>query len=282
MTIAEATLDRPHADAAWAPVEAQMHYLVDASVKPVTYNPPPGTGLPRRVGNYADFRVSIRDARPLAPALSLDCEGFRLVRHETAMRDFSDAAARRAVYEPELELLLREATGAARVLVFDHTIRVADGALARGVRAPVQLVHNDYTDRSAPQRVRDLLPPAEAERLLARRFAEINVWRPIAGPVRSWPLALVDAGSLAPEDLVTADLVYEDRTGEIFHGRYNPAHRWYWFPEMRREEAVLIKCYDSARDGRARFSLHSAFWNPATPAGAPPRESIESRCFAFF
>jgi hypothetical protein len=282
MMIADATIERPRSDGARAPVEAEMRYLVDASIKPVTYNPPPGAGLPRRVGNYADFRVTLSDARPLAPRLSLDREGFRLVRHETAMRDFHDEAERKSVYEAEIDGLVRAATGAARVLVFDHTIRVADGALARGLRPPVQLVHNDYTDRSAPQRVRDLLPAAEAEALLARRFAEINVWRPIAGPVLSWPLALVDATSLAPEDLVTAALVYDDRTGEIYHGRYNPAHRWYWFPEMRREEAVLIKCYDSARDGRARFSLHSAFRDPETPVGAPPRESIETRCFAFF
>jgi hypothetical protein len=280
--IADATTHRPRSDAVRPPVEAQMHYLADASIKPVTYNPPPGTGLPRRVGNYGDFSVTIRDARPIAPRLSLDREGFRLVRHETEMRDFYDAAERESVYEAEIDRLVRALTGAARVLVFDHTIRVADGAFGHGLRAPVQLVHNDYTDRSAPQRVRDLLPPAEAEALLARRFAEINVWRPIAGPVLSWPLALVDAASLAPEDLVTADLVYDDRVGEVLHGRYNPAHRWYWFPEMRREEAVLIKCYDSARDGRARFSLHSAFRDPATTPGAPPRESIETRCFAFF
>lgn len=280
--IAEAMLEPRRADGERAPVEALLQYLADADVKPVSYNPPPGTGLPRRVGNYRDFRVTIRDARPLAPSLSLDREGFVLTRHDTAMRDFYDEAELRAVYYPEMERLVRQRTGADKVVVFDHTIRVAEGAVERGLRAPVQLVHNDYTEKSGPQRVRDLLRPEEAEARLGRRFVEINVWRPIAGPVVSWPLALADASSLAPEDLIVADLVYEDRTGEIFHGRYNPAHRWYWFPEMRREEGVLIKCYDSARDGRARFSLHSAFWDPATPAAAPPRESIEIRTFAFF
>jgi hypothetical protein len=280
--IAEATLEPRNAENSRAPVEALLQYLADADVKPVTYNPPPGTGLPRRVGNYRDFPVAIHDARPLMRLLSLDREGFVLAEAGTAMRDFYDEAEVRAVYYPEMERLVRARTGAERVIVFDHTLRVAAGAVERGLRAPVPLVHNDYTDRSAPQRVRDLLPPEEAEARLRRRFVEVNVWRPIAGPVSSWPLALADASSLAPEDLVTADLVYADRTGEIFHGRYNPAHRWYWFPAMRREEAVLIKCYDSARDGRARFSLHSAFWDPATPADAPPRESIEIRTFAFF
>ena len=278
--IATASLDRPAGER--PPVEALLQYLADATVKPVTYNPRPGTGNPRRVGNYRDFAVIIHDGRPLAPTLSLDREGFRLERHETAVRDFYDEEELRAVYYPEIERLVAEKTGAEKVVVFDHTIRVAEGAVERGLRAPVQLVHNDYTEKSGPQRVQDLLPSGEAEMRLRRRFVEINVWRPIAGPVVTWPLALADASSLAPDDLVTADLVYEDRTGEIFHGRYNPAHRWYWFPAMGREEAVLIKCYDSARDGRARFSLHSAFWDPSTPAGAPPRESIEIRTFAFF
>jgi hypothetical protein len=277
---AAATLEHPVRER--PPLEATLQYLADTDVKPVSYNPRPGTGDPRRVGNYRDFAVTINDGRPLAPALSLDREGFRLERHETAVRDFYDAAQLRAVYYPEMERFVGEKTGAAKVIVFDHTIRVAEGALERGLRAPVPLVHNDYTEKSGPQRVRDLLSAEEAEMRLRRRFVEINVWRPIAGPVATWPLALADASTLAPDDLVTADLVYEDRTGEIFHGRYNPAHRWYWFPAMERDEAVLIKCYDSARDGRARFSLHSAFWDPATAAGAPPRESIEIRTFAFF
>ncbi|MBM3583860.1 MAG: hypothetical protein FJX36_05350 [Alphaproteobacteria bacterium] len=100
------------------------------------------------------------------------------------------------------------------------------------------------------------------------------MWWPIKGPVRAEPLGLVDASTLGPRDLVKADLVYADRTGEIYYGAYNPAHRWYAAPFMTPDEAILIKCYDSARDGRARFSLHSAFPDPTTPADAPPRESI--------
>ncbi len=263
-------------------VDALMTYLADASVKPVSYNPPPGTGLPRRVGNYGSFRVRIHDARPIAATLDLDRHGFALTRHDTAMRDFYDEREVREVYYKEIEQLIKAATGAKEVVVFDHTIRVAERALDRGLRAPVQLVHNDYTERSGPQRVRDLLGEAEAPARLARRFAEYNVWRSIGAPVRMMPLALVDASSISPSDLVTADLVYQDRTGEIYHGLYNPDHRWYYFPEMQRHEAALIKCYDSLKDGRARFSLHSAFDDPTTPADAPPRESIEARSLAFF
>jgi hypothetical protein len=262
-------------------VDAAMAYLADTAVKPVTYNPPPGTGEQRRVGNYGAFRVRIHDARPIAGRLDLDREGFVLARHDTAVRDFYDEAELRDVYYKEVEQLVMAQTGATKVVIFDHTIRVAERAVARGLRAPVQLVHNDYTEKSGPQRVRDLLGD-EAPSRLQRRFAEYNVWRPIAGPVRMMPLALVDAASIAPGDLVTADLVYRDRTGEIYHGLFNPDHRWFYFPEMKRDEAVLIKCYDSRTDGRARFSLHSAFDDPTTPQDAPPRESIEVRSFAFF
>jgi hypothetical protein len=264
-------------------VGAQMTYLADTAVKPVTYNPPPGTGEQRRVGNYGAFPVHIRNARPIAGALDLDREGFVLRRHETAVRDFYDERELREVYYKEVERLVKLETGAEKVVIFDHTIRVAERAVARGLRAPVQLVHNDYTERSGPQRVRDLLGAVEAEARLQRRFAEYNVWRPISsGPVRTMPLALADASSIARADLVTADLVYSDRTGQIYHGLYNPAHRWFYFPEMARDEAVLIKCYDSLKDGRARFSLHSAFDDPTAPADAPSRESIEVRSFAFF
>lgn len=262
-------------------VEAPLTFLRDASIKPTSYNPPPGTGEVRRVGNYGTFLTRIYDGRPIAGTLSLDREGFVLVRHDTEMGDFYDAHAVENIYYPEVDKLIRAATGAAKTVVFDHTIRVADRAVERGLRQPVRLVHNDYTDKSGPQRVRDLLGE-EAEGRLERRYVEINVWRPIRGPVQMAPLGLADSASLAPGDLVTADLVYADRTGEIFHGLHNPAQRWYYFPRMQRNEAVLIKCYDSMRDGRARFSLHSAFDDPTTPADAPPRESIEVRAFAFF
>jgi len=263
-------------------VEAALTYLADASVKPQTYNPPPGTGVPRRLGNYGQFRVRIYDARPVADSLSLDREGFALTRHDTAVTDFYDEKQVGDVYYPEMERLVADVTGAEKVIVFDHTIRTAERAVERGLRDPVQMVHNDYTDKSGPQRVRDLLPAEEAEARLKHRFVEINVWRPIKGPVQAWPLALADASSIAPADVIPADLIYADRTGEILYGIYNPNHRWNYFPRMERHEATLIKCFDSLKDGRARFSLHTAFEDPTSPESAPPRESIEIRTLAFF
>jgi hypothetical protein len=266
--------------AAW--VEAAVPYLADLSVKPVTYNPPVGTGVPRREGNYRDFKVRIHNAR-LARDLSLDRQAFVLAPHETAVRDFYDKDEIRRTYEPEVEALIKRETGASKVVVFDHTIRAADRGVERGHRAPVRSVHNDYTEKSGPQRVRDLLPPDEAEARLKKRFVEINVWRNIAhDPVEMSPLGFVDSESIAPRDLAVCNLIYADRTGEIYIGVYNADHHWYYFPRMTRDEAVLIKCYDSMKDGRARFSLHSAFDDPTTPANPKPRESIETRTFAFF
>jgi len=165
--------------------------------------------------------------------------------------------------------------------VFDHTVRTADRAVERGLRTPVRSVHNDYTEKSGPQRVRDLMGD-DAETLLKNRFAIINVWRPIRGPVLDKPLGLCDAQTMAPGDIVPTDLKYPDRTGEVMSIAYNPAHHWFYFPRMQRNEAVLLKCFDSTTDGRARFSAHSAFDDPTSPAGAPPRESIEIRTLVFY
>jgi hypothetical protein len=276
------TLPQTGHDEAGPWVLGEMNYLADLSIAPVTHNPPQGSGEPLRIGNYRNFPVRIHDARPVAGALSLDREGFRLVRHDTKMSDFYSEDEVRRVYYPEVEALVKRATGAGKIVVFDHTIRHADRAVERGLRAPVSSVHNDYTETSGPRRIIELLGEEAAAPFLKRRFAEYNVWRPIAGPVRMWPLALVDARSIAPADLAVCDLIYADRTGEIYLGVYNPAHLWHYIPEMRRDEAILIKCYDSKKDGRARFSLHSAFADPMTPSDAPPRESIEIRAFAFF
>lgn len=275
----------PAADGRVGPthVDAPVNYLADLSIKPVTYNPPPGTGVPQRNGNYRFFTVRVRNARPYATELSLDRQAFILTPHATKMRDFYDEAELEAVYYAEVEALIKRETGASKVVVFDHTVRTGTRAVERGLRAPVQSVHNDYTEKSGPQRVRDLLPPDEAEARLKRRFAEYNVWRNIShDPIETMPLGFVDAESIAPRDLAICDLVYADRTGEIYQGVYNADHQWHYFPAMTREEAILIKCYDSEKDGRARFSLHSAFDDPTSPPNARPRESIEVRAFAFW
>jgi hypothetical protein len=264
-------------------VTGVMTYLVPNGKKPVSYQYDPPPGIPVRSGQYEDRAVPVRNGRSLTRELSLDKHGFVITPHDTKVTDLSDEAEVASVYYAEMEQLVKDVTGANRVLVFDHTIRSAPlaGQGRKGIREPVKRVHNDYTVKSGPQRVRDLVPD-EAEELLQRRFAVINVRRPLRRPVETSPLALCDARSIAPADFIATDLVYPDRVGETYAVAYNPTHRWYYFPRQQRDEAVLIKCYDSKEDGRARFTAHTAFEDPTSPADAPPRESIEIRTLAFF
>ncbi len=201
------------------------------------------------------------------------------------MADLYDDEAVEKVYYPEIEALLRYAVGASRVVIFDATRRSDSGTGATnkdGLRGPASRVHVDYTAKSGPQRVRDLLGEEEAARLAASgaRIVQINVWRPIRGPVQRSPLALADASSVDPADLVATDQLFPSRVGEIYHLAHNPAQRWYYAPRMTPDEVLLIKGWDSLDDGRARFTPHGAFNLPDTPAGAPPRESIEVRTLA--
>ena len=213
---------------------------------------------------------------------SLDEHGFQFRHHQSAVKDFYDEAEIESVYFPEVERLLRQVTGAEKIVTFDHTLRVGTGTNRKGLREPVRRVHNDYTPKSGPQRVRDLLDAAEAEERLKHRFAIVNVWRPIRGPVEEAPLAVCDARSVAPEDLIETDLLYPDRTGEIYSVAFNPAHRWVYFPEMERDEVLFLKVYDSMTDGRARFAPHTAFEDPTGPRAPIPRESIETRSLLLF
>lgn len=264
-------------------LDASIHFVVHDGRKPQVILPQFGVRGTRRTGTYADSAVTIADARPLAGRLDIEREGFVLARHDTAVADFYDDDAVKRVYYPEIEALVKEVTGARRVVMFDHTVRAADENTQsdHGVREPVHIAHNDYTEASAPQRVRDLLPE-EADDLLSRRFAVVQVWRPIDKPVEQQPLAICDAQSLGPDDLVETDLVYDDRMGEILQVAHSPGQRWYYFPRMTRDEAMVFKCYDSLKDGRARFTAHSAFHDPTTIPGAPERVSIEARTLVFF
>ena len=262
-------------------VTGVVNYQMPSDRKPAVYVSPPGTGEHRRTSSYKAVSVPIYDGRVIAADLSLDRQGFALRRHNSAVTDFYDDEQVLERYYPEMEQMVKQATGASRVVVFDHTTRVDGGANTGNNRAPVRIVHNDYTANSAPRRVHDLLPD-EANDLLRRRFAVINVWRPIQGPVRKAPLAVIDAQSVAGDDLVATDLVYQDRTGEIYEVSANEAHRWFYFPLMEHDEVLLIKGYDSLADGRARFTPHTAFDDPSSAAGAPARESIEIRTLVFF
>lgn len=263
-------------------VLARLNYLIDTGETPVTQTYGPGGRLRRRTGGLDDPReVEIANGRDRET--SLEREGFVLAHAPTPMIDFWDEDELRRVYYPECCALVERLTGARRAVVFDHTLRsgATEDQEAKHAREPVQLVHNDYTEWSGPERLRVALPE-EAETLLARRFSIVQVWRPMRGPVLRHPLALCDASTLAAGDLLRAERRHLDRVGEIYQVAYNPAHRFSYFPAMQRDEAIVFVVYDSEKDGRARFTVHTSFVDPSTPDDAPPRESLELRLLALY
>lgn len=270
--------------------------------------------------------MTVHDARTLTgqDQPTLESNGFELMNRPLANPglDFMNHEQVVKEYYPQCEQLVREASGARVVAAFDHNVRSAAGKKTQKrieggqqVQGPAHLVHGDYTLTSTPDRLRQLTRPpssndtyrsalaegetlmdaAEVEEAIAiGRFGIINVWRNIADtPVAVNPLALCDAACVKPEDLVVFEIHYAERIGENYFAKHSDGHRWYFYPAMTRDEALLIKQWDSAgrmartkgaesdpEDGSdpCTFSFHSAFENPATPADAPDRWSIEVRC----
>ena len=271
----------------------------------------------------------VSNARSLRGDERRTCEanGFELLNapiEDDGIDFFDHDQIVRHYYRLCTELVAQNTGG--RAYAFDHNIRSASGKQSRKriaggqpVQEPIHLVHGDYTLTSAPTRLRDLtrppsgndtlcsvlpvgeslIDPADAERALnGGRFAMINVWRNITDtPVTVHPLALCDGRSVDPNDLVVFEIHYQDRIGENYFAKHTSAHRWYYYPKMTREEALLIKQWDSAgtlarsdgalSDGAAAsapctFSFHSAFEDPASPPDTPDRWSIEVRCMVIY
>jgi hypothetical protein len=265
-------------------IRARMNYIIDTGTPPVHYVDWPGMESQEIRAQYRTHEMTVSDGRPLRDTFKLDTHGFVFVDHLTKVADFTDAAERKRVYDPEVAALIKQHSGASEVLVFDHTLRTGDEAArtATNARPPVKGVHNDYTEKSAPQRLRDILGDAEAERRMQKRWAIIQVWRPIRGNVLIDPLGICDARSIPQEGFIPLQRRYKHRTAETYHIAFNPAHVWFYFPQMTRNEALVFKVFDSDDSKAARFTAHSAFDDPNTPAEAPPRESIETRTFAFW
>jgi hypothetical protein len=264
-------------------ITAQIPYTVETGEKLVNETFGPNNIRRRSEGQWEKRPMRVENGRDLKGELALEKHGFVLVDHPTKVESFFDKAQLEQVYYPEIERLIKDASGASRVVIFDHTLRSGDEGEREEklIREPVLSAHNDYTEWSGPQRVRDLMGD-EAEALLKRRFAIIQVWRAIDKPIESNPLAVADARSVAQDDLLVAERRYPNRVGQTYRLKFNPSHRWIYFPRMRRDEALVFKVYDSEKDGRARFTPHTSFDDPQTPSGAPPRQSIEVRALAFF
>lgn len=283
------------------------------------------------VGVTADTRqIEVQNARTYSGTQrhTLDANGFELLGRPLADQDVDFLKNDSVVlsYYPQVEDVIRQACGARLVAAFDHNVRSVVGNRSKRqieggqqVQPPLHMVHGDYTMTSAPQRLRDLakpptrndtfrskldegetlLDPTEVEQAITKgRFAIVNLWRNIAPePVLTHPLALCDAARVSPDDLVVFEIHYADRIGENYYAKHSENHQWFFYPEMTRDEALLIKQWDSdgelsrsdgkrpdsARpDGASTFSFHSAFVDPSVPDDAPARWSIETRCVVLY
>jgi hypothetical protein len=263
-------------------IRAEIEFLTPGTQRPFTYarEMPPG-GAPETVC-FESHAVQVRDLRT-GGQLRLDEQGAMLGCWPTRVQRFDDADCIRERYYPESAEIIRAALGATSVVVFDHNLRRGgpagpDGD-AHAIGRPVHHAHTDYTPRSALERLRNELgPQAEAQ---ISRYLQVNLWRPIRGPVRDAPLALCDARSVAPNALRAVELRYPQRTGEIYYLMHDPGQRWYFASDMTVDEAWLFKNFDTAARGLGRAAPHSAFTDPRHPH-VPPRESIEVRALALF
>ena len=280
--------------------------------------------------NRETHTLDIYNARELPSTMHKNCEthGFELLHRplDNDKLDFLDHDKVIQNYYPQCEQIAAASTGA-QVFAFDHNIRSATGKRSKKrisggqqVQGPAHMVHGDYTLFSAPQRLKDLtrppsrndtlasvLPPGKAllsSALLdsvlkdGKRFAIINVWRSISDePVQTDPLALCDGQTVEPQDLVVFEIHYQDRVGENYFAKYAQQQRFYCYPEMTRDEAMLIKQWDSfgplaQSDGKradasvenapCTFSFHSAFEDLSVADDAPERWSIEVRCIVIY
>ncbi len=273
-------------------VVAELAYLVPNTgrAQRLVYPPDSGRALVQPAQEY--HTLPIANCRALSPAPRIDSAGFELLHAPSAIQDFYNDELVRTHYYGEVARFLRYALDALDVVVFDHNqrsaLRAAQGQ--QGVRMPVDAAHNDYTPQSGPRRAREILADAGRPSYAGHRMALINVWRPIIGPVQDVPLAVCDARSVTRSDLVPTDihhfgdddLDHPRHSGEIYSVVYNPAHRWYYAADMQPDEVLLLKNWDSSEDGRASYTPHTGFKNPAAPPDARPRESIEARTLVVY
>jgi len=271
----------------------------DSVTATLTYFTPPADGSrpyyfinsdlsgsqPRQNYESVDYQKQIQNIRGRESEFSLDTSGFQFFKRAPGHKTFANDEEIQREYYPESIDLIKEVTGASRVVLFDHTVRrrrPEEKEDTPDKRQPVPKVHVDQTTASAIARVHRHLPPTDAPRLLERRFQIINLWRPIKNAAYDWPLAFCDYRTVDPEkDFVPTTLKYPDHDGETMSVKYNDAHQWHYVRGMQPDEFVLIKCFDS-KDGVAKFTPHTGFEDPTTPPDAPHRESIELRALVFY
>ena len=250
------------------------------NVKPrVTYS---GTNEGQSYNEPSQMReVQIQDARSCSENFKLHNNGFEKVSNVLVNENFDDAAWIESVLYKDVENLVKEASGASHVFIFDYTIR---RGVEDSLRKPAQHVHVDYTHNTGPARAEQMIDADELKQLKGKRFIQVNFWRSVKGPVEQMPLAFLDSRTLDEDDLTLAEIKFTDtgHLGEIYAVSQNEQQRWYYYPDMQENEALLIKGYDTDKTAISKFTPHSAFIDPTSKPDAAPRQSIEIRTFAFF
>lgn len=262
-------------------IKADLNYIKpDAIIRPeVVYS---GGDAPQKYNDAYDFMpATIQDGRKIAQIFQIHKQGFQLVLSPTNAIKFDDIHTVEGVYYDEVKAIVRNITGAKDVFVFDHTIRLGK---PNSRRKPAHHVHNDYTERTAKSRARESMGDELFAKMKGRRMIQINVWRPLVDIVHRSPLAFCDATTIDPNDFLPTNIHFPDtdHVGEIYALRKSDGQRWLYFSEMTRDEVVLIKGYDSLKDGTSRFTPHTAFEYPDQNPAAASRKSIETRSFAFY
>jgi hypothetical protein len=271
-------------------VTAGVSYLCPTMERPYNYMYEPPAGTARDNCEYRVSQVRIADARAMASPPTIHVEGFELWDAPTSMVDFRDEDAIRSNYYAEAAELAKCVTGADHAYIFDHLVRrrevgrpaLSFGRQGDGTRpGAAGRVHNDYSEASGQKRF-EIVTLDHKVRSQEQRFAIVNIWRSIRGKVMDTPLAVCDARTISAKDLVITDILYPDRSGEIYLVQQSSRHQWAYFSEMDSHEALVFKQYDSQVSGVARFTPHSAFDLPDIPPDAPLRESIEIRCLVTY
>ncbi|KAI0407770.1 hypothetical protein F4802DRAFT_486880 [Xylaria palmicola] len=252
----------------------------------------------RRTKPTKPQKTVVHDIRGNESQYTLDTKGFQIVKHRSEEKSFLDDKQIERNYYPETEALLKKVTGASKVFIYNHTIHKSRGSHGAPHnpskplptrRRPLHRVHIDTSYVAAPKCVAHHLSK-EAPALLRGRYQIINVWRPINTILKD-PLGVAEAGSVPDSDLVPIKLIYSDRGGEspehkpdeagdTFSVRASLGHKWCYLYGQTPGEVLLIKCFDSKTDGRARRAPHTAFVNEEHQ-DMPGRESIEVRALVF-
>jgi hypothetical protein len=244
----------------------------------------------RDVHRFDARTVDIHDERSSRDPPRLAREGFELVTHRSAVRDFLDSTELERIYFKESCELICAVTGArAASVVATPFVRFGERSQLSGKlknSVPARFVHIDYSDARGKATAEQVFASLPGHRWNYGRFVHYNIWRVLTPPPQDIPLAVCDARSLQPGDLVPALAVFDfpgvpERTAESYVLRFNAAHRWHYFRDMTRDEALIFVTNESDR-ARPHHVPHTAFDDPTCPASAVPRSSIEIRVVAYY